>query len=205
MAVSPRKKLLLVDDDPQMHVGMRFILGDDYELTCVFSGEEAVASASSEIFPAVILDLQMRGLSGLETMKLLLKEENAPPKVIILTGHDTKESAIAALNLGAFRYLVKPFRRDELQENLDAAYERYNIEVAIRSRSATGFEEDFSKYGLSKRQHEIAKLVVQGDTNRGIAERLKISPRTVEKHMQRVFSALNVSSRAKLAALVRKN
>lgn len=95
-----QRKLLFVDDDPEMHAAMRLILDDTHELTCVFSGDEAVALVSSEIFPVVLLDLQMQGLSGLETLSRL-KEKDEQQKVIILTGFDTKENAIEALNLGA--------------------------------------------------------------------------------------------------------
>ena len=59
--------------------------------------------------------------------------------------------------------------------------------------------------GLSGRHKEIVRLVVEGETNREIGERLKISPRTVEKHMQQIFSTLEVSSRAKLAAMLSRS
>jgi len=199
-----RKKLLFVDDDPEMHAGMRFLLDEDYDLTCVFSGEDAVAAASSTIFPAVLLDLQMKGLSGLETLKILLKTDNEPQKVIILTGHDTKESAIQALNLGAFRYLLKPFQRDELHDALDAAFERYRFERDVIVRPQQISSDYLMELGLGKRSTEIALLVVQGESNREIATQLKITERTVEKQMQRIFSLLNVSSRAKLAVKINK-
>jgi len=199
-----REKLLFVDDDPEMHAGMRFVLGDDHDLTCVFSGEEAIAIAAKEKFPVVILDLQMRGLSGLETLKLLLKAENEPQKVIILTGHDTKESAIQALNLGAFRYLLKPFQREELHDTLQVAFERYRFERDVLVRPRQISSDYLKELGLSKRRAEIALLVVQGENNREIASQLKITERTVEKQMQQIFSLLNVSSRAKLIAAINK-
>jgi len=198
MAARLRKKLLFVDDDPEMHSGMRFILDTEYDLTCVFSGEEAVAAAASEVFPVVLLDLQMKGLSGLETLKLLLKAENEPQKVIILTGHDTKESAIKALNLGAFRYLLKPFQKDELQDTLQAAFERYRFERDVLVRPKQISSDYLKELGLSRRSVEIALLAAQGESNREIATQLEITERTVEKQMQGIFFVLNVSSRAKL-------
>ena len=199
-----RRKLLFVDDDPEMHRGMRFILEDDYNLTCVSSGEEAVAATASEIFPVVILDLQMEGLSGLETLKLLLKAKNELQKVIILTGNDTKESAIEALNLGAFRYLLKPFQKDELQGILHLAFERYRFERDVIVRPKQISLEHLRIHGLSGRQSEIVLLSIQGENNQEIGLRLDISERTVEKHMQRIFSVLQVSTRAKLAAKINK-
>ncbi|MBE2204083.1 MAG: response regulator transcription factor [Chthoniobacterales bacterium] len=198
MAGRLKKKLLFVDDDLEMHSGMRFILDTDYDLTCVFSGEEAVAASASEIFPVVLLDLQMNGLSGLETLKLLLKAENDPQKVIILTGNDTKESAIKALNLGAFRYLLKPFQKDELHDTLHAAFKRYRFERDVLLRPKQISSDYLKELGLGKRSAEIALLAAQGESNREIANQLKITERTVEKQMQGIFSVLNVSSRAKL-------
>jgi len=198
------RRLLLVDDDPEMHAGMRFSLGDSFDVTCVFSGEEALSSAAKETFPVVILDLQMEGLSGLETLKLLLKAENEPQKVIILTGHDTKENAIEALNLGAFRYLLKPFQKDELHGVLRQAFERYRYEREVLTFPKLASSECLQDHGLSKRQAEIALLSVQGERNRGIADRLKISERTVEKHLQTIFSVLHVPSRARLVAKIHK-
>jgi len=181
---------------------MRFILEASYDLTCVLSGEEAVDVAAKGKYPVVILDLQMQGLSGLETLQLLLKAENEPQKIIILTGHDTKESAIKALNLGAFRYLIKPFQKDELHDALQAAFERYRFERDILVRPKQISTDYLNELGLSKRRAEIALLVVQGESNREIASQLKITERTVEKQLQRIFSLLSVSSRAKLIAKI---
>jgi two-component system, NarL family, nitrate/nitrite response regulator NarP len=204
MAASIRKKLLFVDDDPEMHSGMHFILGASYDLTCVFSGEEGIAVAAKEKFPVVILDLQMRGLSGLETLQSLLKAGNEPQKIIILTGHDTKENAIKALNLGAFRYLIKPFKKNELHDALDAAFERYRFERNVHFRPKQISSDYLNEFGLTKRRAEVALLVVQGESNREIASQLKITERTVEKQLQWIFSLLNVSSRAKLIAKINK-
>jgi len=197
-----RRKLLFVDDDPEMHSGIRFILGNDYELTCVFSGEEAVAATVSTTFPVVLLDLQMQGLSGLETLKLLLKTKNESQKVIILTGNDTKESAIEALNLGAFRYLLKPVQHEMLHDALRSAFERYGYETETIVQPKQVSLDLLKLHGLSSRQCEIALLSIRGEKNQEIASRLNISERTVEKQMQRIFSVLQVSSRAKLTVKI---
>lgn len=188
----------MVDDDPAMHEGLRFILGSQYDLTCVFSGEEALEATSKEVYPVVLLDLYMEGLSGLETLKHLLKEENEPQKIIILTGNDTKDSAIQALNLGAFRYLMKPFQKEELESALQSAFHRYHRETGIARGPAKLSLEYLQVQGLSQRQSEIALLSIQGASNREIGKQLKISERTVEKHMQGIFSLMKVNSRAKL-------
>lgn len=201
MANRLRKKLLFVDDDREMHAAMRLILDDTHDLTCVSSGEEAVDIVSVEIFPVVLLDLQMPGLSGLETLKLL-KKNDEQQKVIILTGFDTKENAIEALNLGAFRFLIKPFENADLKEVLTEAFRRYGKE--LRRPAAIHSPKELLLCGLSRRQSEIAFRAVQGETNQEIANRLEISQRTVEKHMEMILEILGVESRVNLAGKINK-
>ncbi len=184
-----------------MHDGMRFILGDDYDLTCVFSGEDAIVLCALENFPVVILDLLMPGLSGVETLQYL-QDKNELQKVIILTGQATKDVAIDALNHGAFRFLIKPLDNVALRGNLEDAFARYRRDSNVRGKKVSLRE--MLRKGLSQRQSEIALLVIQGESNQEIGNQLGISLRTVEKHLQMIFSVLNVNSRAKLAAKVFK-
>lgn len=196
-----RRKLLFVDDDSEMHFFMSFALEGTCALKSVFSGKEALKAVAQEEFPVVILDLQMEGMSGLETLARL-QEKNDRQKIIILTGHDTKESAIAALNLGAFHYLIKPFQNGDLLDVLERAFERYEKETPLFPGRLSSHR--LQTYGLSERQSQIAFHAIRGETNPEIAERLRISHRTVEKHMEQIFSVLKVASRAKLVAKFRE-
>jgi len=190
-----------VDDDPEMHFFMNFALDGTCSLKSAFSGREALKAVSREEFPVVILDLQMEGLSGIETLARL-QARNERQKIIILTGKDTKESAIAALNLGAFHYLVKPFQNGDLHEVLEKAFERYEKETPLFPGRLSSHR--LQTYGLSERESQIAFHAIRGETNPEIASRLRISHRTVEKHMEQIFSVLKVASRAKLVAKFRE-
>lgn len=201
MTVRRQRALLYVDDDPEMHQVMRLILGDAYDLTCVFSGDDAIVLSSLENFPVVILDLMMPGLSGLETLKFL-QDKNELQKVIILTAHDTKKTAIEALNHGAFRFLIKPFENGELHGHLEEAFDRHKRDSDVREKKISLRE--LLRKGLSRRQSEIALLAIQGESSQEIGENLGISQRTVEKHLQMIFSVLNVPSRSKLLAKLAK-
>jgi len=132
IAAHPRRKLLVVDDEPLIRETLRFCLEDSYDITSVGSGEEAIAASLREDFPVVILDLCMQGLSGLETLRRL-KEIRESQNVIILTAYQSMESAISALNLGAFNYLTKPFDRVNLQEVIARGYDVYDQQI-YRSR-----------------------------------------------------------------------
>lgn len=121
----PRRRLLVVDDEPLVRQTLSLCLDDEYDVKTVASGEEAIEACSKEIFPVVILDLCMEGISGIETLKRLKKIRELQ-KVIILTAYESVESAISALNLGAFNYLTKPFERLHLKEVVSRGFETYD-------------------------------------------------------------------------------
>lgn len=127
-ATHPRRKLLVVDDEPLVRETLRYCLQGDYDVTSVASGEEAIAASLREDFPVVILDLCMQGLSGIETLKRL-KEIRETQNVIILTAYQSMESAINALNLGAFSYQTKPFDRSSLREVIARGFEVHDQQI----------------------------------------------------------------------------
>lgn len=124
------RKLLIVDDEPLVRQTLSLVLEDEYEVVAVGSGEEAISAALQETFPVVILDLCMEGLSGIETLRRL-KKIREDQNVIILTAYESTETAIAALNLGAFNYLTKPFERRHLKEVVSRGFATY-AQVAAR-------------------------------------------------------------------------
>ncbi len=127
IAGSPFKKILVVDDEPLVRQTLSLCLRDEYDVTAVASGEEALAASAADAYPVVLLDLCMEGLSGIETLKRL-KEMREVQKVIILTAHESTESAIAAVNHGAFNYLLKPFERKHLKDVISRGFADYEQE-----------------------------------------------------------------------------
>lgn len=125
----PSRKLLVVDDEPLVRQTLSYVLQDEYEVVAVGSGEEALAASEKEAFPVVILDLCMEGLSGIETLQRL-KQLRESQNVIILTAYESTESAIAALNLGAFNYLTKPFERVHLKRVVARGFDLYERNAA---------------------------------------------------------------------------
>ncbi len=129
MIKSINRRILVVDDEPLVRQTLNLCLREDYEVTTVSSGEEAIRLATEQAFPVVLLDLCMEGLSGIETLRRL-KQIRELQNVIILTAHQSTESAIAAVNLGAFNYLTKPFERTHLKAVISrgfADYDRQNL------------------------------------------------------------------------------
>ncbi|MFA7345378.1 MAG: response regulator [Terrimicrobiaceae bacterium] len=126
------RKVLVVDDEPLVRQTLDFCLRDEYEVMTVASGEAALEAVRKEPFPVVILDLCMEGLSGIETLRKL-KEIRENQNVIILTAYQTMESAVSALNLGAFCYLTKPFEQAQLREAVARGVDAFNHQV-LRER-----------------------------------------------------------------------
>jgi DNA-binding NtrC family response regulator len=127
--VKPSKPaLLLVDDD----AAFRRVMGSElarlgYEIATAASGEEAVAKAAQMGPDVILLDLRLPGMNGLDTLKAL-RDGGSGAEVIMLTGHGSIDSAIEAIRMGAFDYVVKPCPLDELQIRIQRALERRSLE-----------------------------------------------------------------------------
>ncbi|MDB6041430.1 MAG: two component, sigma54 specific, transcriptional regulator, Fis family [Verrucomicrobiales bacterium] len=107
-------KILLIEDDLGASEGLARVLGGEgYELTVVHRGDEGLVQASNGDFDAVITDLRLPGLDGIEVVRQVHAAKPRLP-IILMTAHGTTETAIQATKLGAFDYLLKPFEMEEL-------------------------------------------------------------------------------------------
>src|SRR5208282_4351177 len=119
------KRILVVDDEAVGRKLLRAILGgaEGYALAEVETGREALAEAARKLPDAVILDLNLPDLSGLQVLeKLKALSPNLP--VVMLTSHNDASTALKAVKLGAFHYLTKPFDQDQLLVTLQRALEK---------------------------------------------------------------------------------
>jgi two-component system cell cycle response regulator len=133
LALTVEEKILLVDDDPTiLHTLTRFLTGQGYAVAAAANGKEALAALQQEDIPLAILDLMLPDASGLELLAHV--RENSPDtEVILFTGLGALDSAIQALRLGAYDYLVKSeLRLPELQSVVDRALERRRLALANR-------------------------------------------------------------------------
>ena len=108
-----KTKILIVDDEPQILRALRAgLLAHGYDVVSAADGEEALDKAATELPDAVILDLNLPRLSGLEVCKALREWSSVP--IIVLSVRDAERDKVTALDLGADDYLTKPFGTDEL-------------------------------------------------------------------------------------------
>ena len=116
-----KEKVLLVDDDPEfIEVLSQRMEAREVEVDTATSGPEAVEKVSGTSYDAIILDLSMPGMDGMETLKRLLKDK-PDLQVILLTGYATLEKGIEAVKLGAMDFLEKPAEIQKLMEKIEKA------------------------------------------------------------------------------------
>ena len=138
-------KVLLVDDEKEFTETLSERLKlRDLEVFTACSGQEAIDIAGQHRFDAVILDLQMPGMDGIETLKYLLAADS-DQQVIVLTGHGTISKSVEALKAGATEFFEKPIDIQTLSEKIgDAAAQRLTL---LQERSAHAIEEVLKKKG----------------------------------------------------------
>jgi DNA-binding NtrC family response regulator len=126
------EKILLVDDEKDfLEVMSERIEARGMDVTTADSAEKALKSVESGGFDAIILDLKMPGMDGLETLKAI-KQKNPDLQVILLTGHATVEKGIEAMKLGAMDFLEKPADLDKLTEIIKKAQARKMVIIERR-------------------------------------------------------------------------
>jgi two-component system KDP operon response regulator KdpE len=137
-------KILVIDDEPQIRRVMRVILsGENYEVLEARSGDAALLRFRESLPDLVLLDLNMPGMSGLETCRALRESSDVP--IIVLTVRHEEEEKVEALDAGADDYVTKPFGKQELLARIRAALRRSPASPAAgpRTFSAGELEIDF--------------------------------------------------------------
>ena len=110
-----KKKILIVDDEVMLKMLLKKILAEeDYAVFCVNSGRSAIKNIKRKKFDLVLLDLEMPGIDGIETLEKIRKIDRNLP-VILLSAHLTKDSIKKAVNLGVSNYIEKSFKLDEIK------------------------------------------------------------------------------------------
>jgi two-component system nitrate/nitrite response regulator NarP len=196
--------VLLVDDHPLMRRGINQLLSfeDEFEVVAEASnGTDAVAQNHEHKPDLILLELNLKGLSGLDTRNALRADE-CDATIVILTVSDSPADIEAIVKAGADGYLLKDTEPDELIDLLKDSLrgnKAYSQEVATylaeRENSSSVFDE------LTDREMQILKEVAKGLRNKQIADTLFISESTVKVHMKSLLKKLQVPSRTAATVL----
>jgi FixJ family two-component response regulator len=162
------------------------------------SAQEFLASYNAAMAGCVVLDIRMPGMSGLELQEAL-NERGAVIPVIFVTGHGDVPMAVEAMRHGAFDFLQKPFRDQDLIDRVQQALARnretrdeLKEHARIRARIAT----------LTPREKEVLDLLTTGKANKTMAQDLGLSQRTVEIHRAHVMEKMGARSVAQLVRMI---
>lgn len=156
-----KNKILAIEDEKNMREILKILLeGEGYEVSCAANGVEGIALIESDIFDLIITDIKMPGADGFQVLKKA-QEVSQGTLVIIITAFGTTESAIEAMKLGAYDYIHKPFRIDEIRLVVKKALEKRKLrgEVSVlREKIRTTYELGNIFYKNQKMQ-ELLKVL----------------------------------------------
>jgi two-component system response regulator MprA len=173
-------RLLVVDDDRALRDVLRRALSlAGYEIRLAETGSEALAEVGSAIPDAVVLDVGLPDLDGLEVCRMLRREGNRVP-VLMLTARDAVSDRIDGLDAGADDYLVKPFDIDELKARLRALLRRAGGDGGPDGLSFAELTLDPARHGVVVGDEE--RFVELTRTEFQLLELLMLNPRRVLPH-----------------------
>lgn len=198
-------RVMLADDHPLLRQALREVLENQPDIEVIAEasdGEEAVRFATQLVPDAVIMDISMPNLNGLEATRRI-KARCPAIGILVLTVHSDNEHILSILQAGAGGYLTKSVYGDEVVHALRALV--YGETVLARSVSQEVFKYAFrhtmkptrlDAYDqLSARELDVLNMAAKGISNKDIALRLSLSVRTVKAYLADIFLKLNVASR----------
>ena len=200
--------IAIADDEALFRKGLRFIL-EDFEHMKIgmeaANGQDLLDQLSvGDFLPDILLlDLKMPVLNGIETAKIL-KEKYPVIRIIVISTHFSKAFIVNMIELGAAAYLAKNSAPEEVETTIRAVMEKgfhYNASVmeVIRENMMNKIvPKDSLEDDLTKRELEILQLICEQNTTAEIAEKLFISPRTVDGHRNNLLAKLNCRNTAGL-------
>jgi two-component system, NarL family, invasion response regulator UvrY len=200
--------IAIVDDHELMAKALSGLVQkyEEYEVLYeVSNGQELLERIRCNNVPdVVLLDINMPVMNGFETA-LWLKNNHPHVKVLALSMNDREESIVGMLRNGARGYLLKGCKPSELKQALDAIvqkgfyYTEYITGQLIRSLSPDSFQNAFDHLGFNEREIEFVKWACSDLTYVEIADKISVSPRTIDGYRESVFQKMGVKSRVSMA------
>jgi DNA-binding NarL/FixJ family response regulator len=201
-------RMIIADDHELSRAGLRSMLAGERALTLVgeaANGREAVALCRELKPDLALLDVRMPEMDGLAATRAI-KQESLATCVLIVTTHEDPDYLLAALKAGAAGYLLKDVTRHELLLTIRRVLRGESVlsgEIAARTlqRLAAGPSQQSRAptERLTPRERDVLELIVEGRTNREIAEQLTLSVGTVKIHVEHIIAKLGVSDRTQAA------
>ena len=195
---APLPVVFVVDDDNGVRTSIRVLLRSvGIESKPFSSAQEFLAAYTPNQPGCMVLDIRMPGMSGMELHEVLIERGVVLP-IIFVTGHGDVPMAVEAMQQGAFDFLQKPFRDQELIDRVQRALlkdKEYRQLLAQKEGIIARLQ------SLTPREREVMDLLIDGNANKAMAARLGLSQRTVEIHRAHVMEKMGVRSLAQLVRI----
>ncbi len=212
-ALNSSLRVLIVDDDPMMRIGLKQLLSNQPQLEIVSMVEDGFSGveAASELHPdVVIMDVGMPHMDGIQATQQV-KQKLPDVKVVMLTSHTDETEVIAALSSGAEGYCVKGTSVEQLVKAiavvcegatyLDAQVAKAVINQLKPPAPASKIASSAPTGTLSERELEVLRLIVDGYSNPDIAKSLYLSEHTVKTYVRGILNKLLVNDRVQAAVV----
>jgi DNA-binding NarL/FixJ family response regulator len=205
-------RILIADDHPMVRDGLRALLGTQPDFDVVGDardGEEALRLAYDMRPDVLLLDMAMPQLSGMEVLRELSAARTAPCRTILVTAALQKLDVPRVLKYGARGIVLKDSPIEMVFKSIRKVHDG---EVWVTREAMTDLMDDISTpaappsadridYGLTPREREVLARLVDGDTNKEIADRLGVSEGTVKHHLTSIFTKTGATNRLELGLL----
>jgi two-component system, NarL family, response regulator NreC len=201
-------RLLLVDDHEIVRAGLRMLFLAEPDMTIVGeagSGQEALRLVGELKPDVVLMDVAMPGMTGIEATRLI-KEAHPDTAILALTMYEDEQYFFEMIHAGASGYIPKRAAPDDLVSAirvvstgnvfLYASLAQYLINEVLNQSGGNAISSDTEE--LTAREREVLICIAEGNTNREIAEKLVISPKTVDRHRENIMRKLNMHNRVEL-------
>ncbi len=197
--MSEESTVFIVDDDAEVRDSLKMLIESVGLVTETYDSAQAFLDKFEPARPGcLILDVRMRGMSGLSLQQELNKKPLSPP-IIIITGHGDVQMAVRAVKAGASEFLEKPFNEQQLLDSIHIALEQ-DAEQRGKALKLAEIQQRLDR--LTEREKEVMELVVNGMLNKNIAHELNISQSTVEAHRSRVMEKMEARTLSDLMRMI---
>ncbi|ARN56349.1 response regulator transcription factor [Sedimentisphaera salicampi] len=197
-------EILVCDDHAVVREGLKLIIESSEDISVkseAGSGEEAVALVTKHAFDAVILDISMEGMGGIEALNQI-KNTRPDLPVLMLSMHPEDQYAVRVLKAGAAGYLTKKSASEDLLEAVRTVYRgrKFITPAVSRKLVDTILEPQNSQKheGLSDREYQVLIMLGKGKSLGEISDELHLSPKTVSTYKTRIMNKMGISNNAEL-------
>jgi RNA polymerase sigma factor (sigma-70 family) len=193
--------VFVVDDDPSVRSSLKFLMSSVGLQVESFDSADALLKRKMPDAPScLVLDVRLRGLSGLDFQRELAAR-NCHMPIIFITGHGDIPMSVRAMKAGAVEFLTKPFRDQDLLDAVRIALEK-DRERREREKEVSDLKERFNS--LTPREQKVISMVVSGMLNKQIADQLGTAENTVKVHRSRAMEKMHAQSVVELVKMIEK-